>query len=408
MRNKSSIFVFSILVVLLANTVGFGKTVISLWSWHDAIGEFTARKAEEFNQMQDEVEVIVELHPFDGYFDKLQMAQVSGVAPELLRGGFEDLIDVYPEDFYEPTLVEYMRSQELPFFEDFIEDDGKVYAYPFSLWTTPLWYNRELFAEAGLGDKDVPKTWDELTKVAKKLTKIGPDGQILQAGFTTEPTDFLQVYLPQAVPEYFQIGDKEVKLTGTKAQDAYGFFLDLIENQIIPWPSPAWSGEQFLNQTAAMTFLGTWFYGAAQTASFDWGVAAQPRPSEDAAFGATCVASDWRFGYGLDEEARGAGTKFYRFLLNEDNSVECALATGLLPTQLGHYQAEEIAGNQFFQVAASVLSNSAYKLDGTVWDAVWGALIGAVSDSLYERVHPNQAVEVMENRINTALADYYR
>ncbi len=408
MQKRFTVLVLCLLVGLLVNSVASAKTVVTVWAWSDVLGEFIARKAEEFNQMQDEIEIIVEQHPFDGYFDKLQMAQVSGVAPEILRGGFEGLISPYPDDFYAPSLVEHMKSQQLPFFEDFIAEDGKVYAYPFSLWTTPLWYNRVLFAEAGLGDQDVPKTWDELIQVAKKLTKVGADNQVVQYGFVTEPTDFLQVWLPQAAPDYYHTGDRQATLVGTGAVDAYRFFLDLIENQLIPWPVTEWCGTKFLNQTAAMIMVGSWFYGTAQQATFDWAIAPQPRPTLDAPYGATCIASDWRFGYGIDEGLKQAGAEFLRYVYSEPNSVECALSTGLLPVRLEYYQAPELAENHFFQVCAQILPHSTYKLDGTVWDTVWNALSGATNTALWELMHPTQAVTLMEKQVNTALTDYYR
>lgn len=62
--------------------------------------------------------------------------------------------------------------------------DGKVYYIDYGMMTGSVYYNKEMWKEAGLTDDDIPKTWDEMIEVAKKLT-IKDGDNIVQAGLTS-------------------------------------------------------------------------------------------------------------------------------------------------------------------------------------------------------------------------------
>lgn len=58
---------------------------------------------------------------------------------------------------------------------------GHQYALPYFMDTYGLYYNKDLFAKAGIDHP--PETLEELIEDAKKLTVTGPDGQYTQLGF---------------------------------------------------------------------------------------------------------------------------------------------------------------------------------------------------------------------------------
>ena len=49
--------------------------------------------------------------------------------------------------------------------------DGKTYAVPKDIDTIALWYNKDMFDEAGIAYPDDTWTWDDLYDAAVKLTK---------------------------------------------------------------------------------------------------------------------------------------------------------------------------------------------------------------------------------------------
>lgn len=49
--------------------------------------------------------------------------------------------------------------------------DGKLYAVPYQVYTTGVWYDKAMFEEAGV--TDVPTTWDEFLDVCQKVKDAG-------------------------------------------------------------------------------------------------------------------------------------------------------------------------------------------------------------------------------------------
>ena len=63
--------------------------------------------------------------------------------------------------------------------------DGKTYAVPKDIDTIAMWYNKDMFDEAGIEYPDGSWTWDEFYEIAQKLTK--EDGS--QYGFAANPSN---------------------------------------------------------------------------------------------------------------------------------------------------------------------------------------------------------------------------
>jgi sn-glycerol 3-phosphate transport system substrate-binding protein len=87
---------------------------------------------------------------------------------------FDDFITT-PEDrawvdgFY-PAFMENSRS------------DGKIWGIPFQRSTVVLYWNKEMFKEAGIDPNRPPATWKEMIEYAQKLTKRDPSGKVTQWG----------------------------------------------------------------------------------------------------------------------------------------------------------------------------------------------------------------------------------
>ncbi len=56
--------------------------------------------------------------------------------------------------------------------------NGKQYSMPFNTSTPMLYFNKDMFVAAGLDPENPPKTFDEFTEAARKLTVKNPDGTV--------------------------------------------------------------------------------------------------------------------------------------------------------------------------------------------------------------------------------------
>jgi sn-glycerol 3-phosphate transport system substrate-binding protein len=65
--------------------------------------------------------------------------------------------------------------------------DGKTWGVPFQRSTVVMYYNKELFKEAGLDPNRPPETWADLKAAATKLTKKDASGKVTQWGVQIPP-----------------------------------------------------------------------------------------------------------------------------------------------------------------------------------------------------------------------------
>src|SRR5438105_4646382 len=79
------------------------------------------------------------------------------------------------------------------FFPAFMENSqtgGKTWGVPFQRSTIVLYYNKDLFKEAGLDPEKAPATWAEQTAFAEKLTRRDASGNTSQWGVQIPSSGF--------------------------------------------------------------------------------------------------------------------------------------------------------------------------------------------------------------------------
>ncbi len=117
-----------------------------------------------------------------GYTDVYTKVQTTidggGTPPDTAVLLSTDLYALKDADYIVP-FDEYLKDPAFigDFYDAFMlnsKDSGKVYGIPFQRSTPVLYYNKDMFKEAGLNPDQPPKTWAEMVDMSKKLTK--PDG----------------------------------------------------------------------------------------------------------------------------------------------------------------------------------------------------------------------------------------
>lgn len=151
-----------------------GPVEINYWLWQDDATDTTWQAlADEFNGSQKAVKVKLQVIPLDQYQDKLITAAASNTGPDAARskdwwlgqfapkGMTADLTDyVNKWDGKADVINALWATGKLP-------GDDKVYMLPHQYTTLYLYYNKDLFKQAGM---QPPKTQQELVDAAKKLT----------------------------------------------------------------------------------------------------------------------------------------------------------------------------------------------------------------------------------------------
>lgn len=130
----------------------------------------------EFRKENGDVNVELQVESWDNINQVIQTKTQSGDAPDILNidayasYALDDLL--YPvEEVVSPEVLEDFQ----PSFAENASLDGTMYGMPLIASARSLFYNKDLFEQAGIAEP--PKTWDELYEAAKKISELG-DGVV--------------------------------------------------------------------------------------------------------------------------------------------------------------------------------------------------------------------------------------
>lgn len=161
--------------------------------------------------------------------------------------------------------------------------DGAIVALPYDAEPDVLFYNKELFAKAGLAEPGLNYTADQFLSDAKALTKDGKFGVAIKSGFM----DNAPGTLAHAFGGMVTKDDGSLGITEKSFVDGVQFAFDLVNVHKVAAAPSASDGDDvaqgaFNAGTAAMIFDGPWMYGAFEKELGDkLGVAVIPNPSGD-------------------------------------------------------------------------------------------------------------------------------
>ena len=169
----------------------------------------------------DELPTVLETAVKGGNPPDLAMLPQPGVLKDFATRGELESLD-FARDAVEQNMGEY--AVELG------TVDGTLYG--FLVLTnngSPVWYNVQLFEEAGV---QPPSTWEELVDVASTLKDSGvPAYSFGGADGWTLSAIFENIYLRTAGPEkYDQLAAHEIPWTDPSVKEALGYMADLFED----------------------------------------------------------------------------------------------------------------------------------------------------------------------------------
>ncbi|MES9682051.1 sugar ABC transporter substrate-binding protein [Gottfriedia acidiceleris] len=152
-----------------------GKVEITYGFWDKKQVPAVDEIIKLFNEKYPNIKVKTELTPYAQYFQKLETAATGGALPDVLWMNGPHIVqyaegkvivplsDLASKDNY--SLDNYPKS-----LVDLYTVGGKLYGIPKDFDTTGLWYNKQIFDEAGIPYPDNTWDWNKLKEVAKKLT----------------------------------------------------------------------------------------------------------------------------------------------------------------------------------------------------------------------------------------------
>ncbi len=199
----------------------------------DREDEIWASMIAEFNKENPNIQVEFLNVAWDSVVEKETAAFAAGTGPDI---SFQtEQFPLYAKNGYILSLEDYADETKRSGYPAsalaYCSYDGQLMGIPFVALNSVMFYNKDMFAEAGI--TEVPTTWDEMEEVAKKLTldKDG-DGQTDQWGMMFEMDDYWQplTYIIQAGADQWNENLTNIGFNNEQGVEGLTFF-DKLYNQ---------------------------------------------------------------------------------------------------------------------------------------------------------------------------------
>ena len=338
-------------------------TELSFWNFYAPSEQF-AIPSKWFTDLtqawnaNNDVKVNLRYVPPADYFagTVVQTAFSSGEGPDIFLISPGDFLRYYNGGVL-ADLTPYLSPETIADHIDGVLDtrkvDGKIYGLPMEVEPLAMYYSLQAFEKAGLSEADLPKTWDQLLAVARKLTKKDQFGVL----FETTPGYYQNFTW---YPFMWMGGASAVAGPGTTGFNAPGaikaleFWQRAVQDGVCPRKCQGDGGSDAIANLAsgycAMQQTGIWSISqlAQKAPSFPYGVFRLPVPDGGTY---TTAMGGWAFVANAKGRNPEAAAKFVAWALGStgpDGAERClqwnTVAKTNLPTRKSVYQAAERAG----------------------------------------------------------------
>lgn len=274
--------------------------------------------------------------------------------------------------------------------------DNKTWGVPFQRSTIVMYYNKDLFREAGLDPERPPKTWEQLVEDGKALTREDESGDVTQWGAMIPSTGY-PYWMFGALAK--QNGEVLMNQAGTETYfdnpqvvEALTYWQSLgNDHHIMPTGTIEWGTlrQNFLDGKTAMMWHSTGNLTAVkENASFDFGVAMLPANKEPGS--PTGGGNFYLFKESTDAQ-REAALKLVKFMTTPERAAQWSIATGYMGVSPAAYETPKlqkytedfppalVARDQLEYATAELSTHQSGRVRKFLDDAIQAALSGQES-----------------------------
>ena len=326
---KKNLFVFALVAVMiftLAGAAAAADKVTVTW-WHTFTeGQKDTLEAiiAEFNAAHEDIEVVAESQPLDGFESKVYEAVSNGTGPDIIFN-YASSMPEYVDNGLAPDLLPYLstdyesRVSAGVYEEDTAFSDNGLHAIAVQTTGPIFFYNKTIFDELGLA---CPTTWDELTEAAKKIYEAKGI-----PGFAFDSlTDGFQTLLMQSGGSYVDLENKKVLFNTPEFEAIVTWFADGVQAGYFGL-APT-TGNYFSNDMGAKA-LASYVGSSAGLPYLNLGddeLAAAPMPKTE---GGVDWVPGWNRSaliFASNEAQEKAAVEFIEFFTNPENAAKWAIS----------------------------------------------------------------------------------
>lgn len=310
-----------------------------------------------FNDSHDDIQVTMEVQPWDTIAQKLPSAWATGQGPDLATPSFDPNVVTKYLDTNSLLKLDDVGDTSLlapAAIEAFTVDDA-LYAVPANVATLQLYYNKTLFSAAGIDQP--PATVEDFKADAAALTSGGAVGLSLADHETIQMWPILQWL------EGGDIVDADGCSVLDSAENVAGLqsWVDLVEAGAAPVGlTGAESDSLFSAGKAAMQLNGPWAAAGYADAGIDFGVAPVPEGVD----GPVTLGSTVPMAVSAQTKHPAEAQEFLEWWTGQDAQRQFALASGFPPVRTDLADDPELAANEIVAAFAAALPTARLYLVG--------------------------------------------
>lgn len=398
------------LVTAVAPSVLAASTNLTFWHyWDGANGQAVEQLINRFEEENPEIQIEPVFVPGSELLTKLRTAVAGGQVPDM---AITDLVNM-------PLLVRsgrlvpldpYLASSNVDL-EDFFPAaltygayHGNRYSLPVSASNLALYWNKRLFAEAGLDPNRPPKTWEELVAFGKQIReRTGKWGFELYTEGGEGTSWHWQIFLWSAGGDLLSQDLQQPAFNSSAGVKALQYWIDLIEEGV----SPLAPWGLFGRGEAAMVIDGSWmtqFFP--MQVNFELGAAIVPAPASGRP--ATNLGGEQIFIMANDEAKQDAAWRFIEWFVSKEVQVEWDRLTGFIPVRRSvaedpTYQAWVANARPLLQPFVEAQTYAHARPPVPAYPELSDTLARFITEALYGRLSASQALENAEAQIRPLL-----
>ena len=271
---------------------------------------------------------------------------------------------------------------------------GKIWGVPFQRSTVVLYWNRELFKEAGLDPNRPPATWQEMLDYAQKLTKRDGAGNTTQWGIQVPSSGFpywlFQGFTTQNGVELMNAAGDTTYYDKPEVIEALQFWVDLgRKHRVMPQGVVEWgtTPRDFFERKIAMMWTTTGnLTNVKNNAKFDFGVAMLPAGKRR---GSPTGGGNFYIFKKSTPQQQQASLRFIRWITSPERAAQWGIDTGYVAVRpdawetpvmkkyVSGFPAAAVARDQLPYAVAELSTHENQRVTKALNDGLQAALTGA-------------------------------
>jgi sn-glycerol 3-phosphate transport system substrate-binding protein len=271
---------------------------------------------------------------------------------------------------------------------------GKTWGVPFQRSTVVLYWNRELFKEAGLDPNKPPATWQEMLDYAQKLTKRDGAGNTTQWGIQVPSSGFpywlFQGFTTQNGVELMNSAGDTTFYDKPEVIEALQFWVDLgRKHRVMPQGVVEWgtTPRDFFERKIAMMWTTTGnLTNVKNNAKFDFGVAMLPAGKRR---GSPTGGGNFYVFKKSTPQQQQAAIRFIRWITSPERAAQWGIDTGYVAVRgdawetpvmkkyVAGFPAAAVARDQLQYAVAELSTHENQRVTKALNDGLQAALTGA-------------------------------